>query len=35
VTKQGDGFAIVANYSVRVPLFGNISACLDFEASAE
>jgi hypothetical protein len=35
VTKQGDGFAIVANYSVSVPLFGNIRACLDFEASAE
>jgi hypothetical protein len=35
VTKQGEGFAIVASYSVRVPLFGNVSACLDFEVSAQ
>jgi hypothetical protein len=35
VTKQGDGFAVVATYSVRVPLFGNLNACIDFEASAE
>jgi hypothetical protein len=32
VTKQGDSFEIMANYSVRVPLFGNVSACIDFEA---
>jgi len=35
VTKQGDGFAIVASYSVRIPLLGNVNACIDFEASAQ
>jgi Tfp pilus assembly major pilin PilA len=32
ITKEGEGFTIVASYSVKVPLFGNLSACLDFEA---
>jgi hypothetical protein len=32
VTKLGDGFEIRANWATRVPLFGNISACLDFDA---
>jgi Tfp pilus assembly major pilin PilA len=32
ITKEGDGFSIVAAYSVKVPLFGNVSACMDFEA---
>ncbi len=32
VTKLGDGFEIHANWSTRVPLFGNVNACLDFEA---
>jgi hypothetical protein len=32
INKVGDGFEIVANWSSRVPLFGNINACLDFEA---
>jgi hypothetical protein len=32
VSKVGDGFEIAANWSSRVPLFGNINACLDFEA---
>jgi Tfp pilus assembly major pilin PilA len=32
VTKEGEGFSIIASYSVKVPLFGNVSACLDFEA---
>jgi uncharacterized protein DUF4845 len=31
VNKVGDGFEIAANWSTRVPLFGNINACLDFE----
>ena len=35
VTKQGDGFGITAAYSARVPLFGNISACVDFQTSAQ
>jgi hypothetical protein len=30
VTKQGDGVVISASYTTRVPLFGNVSACLDF-----
>lgn len=32
VTKEGNGLYIVASYSVRVPLFANISALIDFEA---
>lgn len=32
VTKTGEGFEIVASWSSRVPLFGNVNACLDFEA---
>jgi uncharacterized protein DUF4845 len=32
VTKLGDGFEINANWATRVPLFGNVSACLDFDA---
>src|SRR4029077_13557092 len=32
VSKVGDGYEIAANWSTRVPLFGNINACLDFEA---
>ena len=32
VTKLGDGFEIHANWSTRVPLFGNVNACVDFEA---
>jgi hypothetical protein len=34
VTKQGDGFLIAANYQVQVPLFGNVSACVDFQAES-
>ena len=30
IAKDGDGVVISAAYSVRVPLFGNISACMDF-----
>ena len=32
VEKTGDGFNIVVNWSTRVPLFGNLNACIDFEA---
>jgi hypothetical protein len=32
VTKVGDGFEIVGTWAARVPLFANVSACLDFEA---
>ena len=34
IEKQGDRFEITATYSVRVPLFANVSACLDFEAAS-
>ena len=34
IAKQGDRFEITASYSVRVPLFANVSACLDFEATS-
>ena len=34
IIKEGDGFDILAQYSVRVPLFGNFSACIDFSAEA-
>jgi Tfp pilus assembly protein PilE len=33
ITKEASGgFTIVANYAVKVPLFANVSACIDFEA---
>lgn len=35
VTREGDRLIISAEYSVRVPLFGNISACMDFNPSSE
>jgi len=31
INKVGDGFEITASWSKRVPLFGNLNACLDFE----
>jgi Tfp pilus assembly major pilin PilA len=32
ITKEGSGgFTIVASYAVKIPLFGNVSACIDFE----
>ena len=34
LSKDGDRLIITANYSVRVPLVGNMSACLDFQASS-
>lgn len=34
IVKDGDGLVISANYSVRVPLFGNISACMDFSPTS-
>jgi Domain of unknown function (DUF4845) len=35
IAKQGDRFDITVNYSVRVPLFANVSACVDFEATGK
>ena len=34
ITKDGDRTVISASYSVRVPLFANISVCLDFYPSS-
>jgi hypothetical protein len=34
VNKVGDGFEVRANYTVQVKLFGNVSACLDFDAES-
>jgi hypothetical protein len=35
VVKQGaGGFEVAATYSVQVPLFGNLNACIDFNAEA-
>jgi hypothetical protein len=35
IQKEGERVVITADYSVRVPLVGNVSACLDFNASSE
>lgn len=35
VSKDGGNLVISANYSVRVPLVGNLSACMDFSASSQ
>lgn len=34
ITKEGDGIVVSAEYSVKVPLVGNLSACMDFRASS-
>lgn len=34
VEKDGDGYRVSANYSQRIPLFDNVSACIDFSASS-
>jgi len=34
-TKGPDGYKVSAAWSVKVPLFSNISACLDFEAGSK
>ena len=34
IQKQGDGFTIQGAYQRCVPLFSNISVCIDFEVSA-
>ncbi|HYC36901.1 MAG TPA: DUF4845 domain-containing protein [Usitatibacter sp.] len=33
ITKSGGEAVVSANWSVRVPLVGNVSACLDFSAA--
>jgi hypothetical protein len=35
VTKDGDRVIITAEYTVRVPLIYNLSACMDFRATSE
>ena len=35
ITKDGENVVIVAEYTVRVPLVYNISACMDFRATSE
>jgi hypothetical protein len=35
ITKEGETIMIVAEYTVRVPLVYNISACMDFRATSE
>jgi hypothetical protein len=34
VTKEGEGFTIVAAYQRCTPLLSNVSVCIDFEATA-
>ena len=34
VVKTSDGFEIVASWTNRVRLFGNVSACIDFETKS-
>ena len=34
IEKGSDGFTISANYSQQIPLFQNVSACIDFSASS-
>jgi hypothetical protein len=34
IAKEGDRIVLSADYSVRVPLFGNLSACIDFHATS-
>jgi pterin-4a-carbinolamine dehydratase len=35
VARRGDGVAVSARWSAKVPLFYNVSACMDFEAQSE
>ncbi len=35
VVKDGNGITFSASYSVRVPLFYNLSACMDFRPTSE
>ncbi len=35
IVKEGNQVVIRAAYSVRIPLFANISACIDFNPSSE
>jgi hypothetical protein len=35
ISKEGDRVTVSATWSVKVPLFYNVSACMDFEARGE
>lgn len=35
INREGGGWIIEAQYSVRVPLFANLSACMDFAPSSD
>jgi hypothetical protein len=35
IAKDGDKVTLSAEYSVKVPLVGNLSACMDFNASSD
>ena len=35
VSKTGEGLEIAVNWSTRVPLFGNLNACIDFEVKTK
>jgi hypothetical protein len=35
ITQDGSQWVIEAQYSVKVPLFGNLSACMDFTVHSE
>ena len=35
VSKTGEGFEIAVSWSARVPLFGNLNACIDFEVKSK
>ena len=35
INKEGEKVVITADYVVRVPIVGNINACIDFSASSE
>ncbi|MET0216792.1 MAG: DUF4845 domain-containing protein [Casimicrobiaceae bacterium] len=34
IEKGSDGYTVSANYSQQIPLFQNVSACIDFSASS-
>ena len=34
ISKEGDAVVLSAEYSVKVPIFGNLSACMDFNPSS-
>jgi hypothetical protein len=35
ITKEGDKVTLTMEYSVKVPLIKNLSACMDFKASSD